>query len=97
LNFDKAGKITTDINGSFPAKNELGDAYGMKKASAIGKEWYEQAAAFADYCLGKTVSEVKGTALTQDGTAADTDLASSVSVHIGPFMNNVAKAYDFAK
>ena len=34
---------------SFPSKNELGGGYGMGKASSIGKEWNEQAAALADY------------------------------------------------
>jgi hypothetical protein len=54
INFSKEGKITSDINAEFQTKNELGDAYGMKKASSIGKEWNEQANAFAQYVVGKT-------------------------------------------
>jgi hypothetical protein len=69
----------------------------MKKASGIGKEWYEQADAFAKYCVGKTAADVKGIALTDDGHAADADLAASVTVHIGPFMTNVDKAAAAAK
>ena len=69
----------------------------MAKASSIGMEWNEQAAAFAAYALGKTAAEVKGIALTDDGRAADADLSSSVTVHVGPFMDNVAKAYAVAK
>jgi len=97
INFDATGTITTDLAGPFPTKNELGADYGMVKASSIGKEWNEQAAAFADYVVGKTVEEVKGIALTDEGLAADTDLASSVTVHIGPFMTVVEKAYNAAK
>jgi hypothetical protein len=37
----------------------LGDGYGMRSASKIGKEWNEQANAFAAYVIGKTVDEVK--------------------------------------
>lgn len=97
VTFSKEGKITSNPTGEFKTKNELGDAYGMKKASGIGKEWYEQAAAFAKYVIGKTVEEVKGIALTEGGLPADADLSASVTIHIGPFMENVAKAYERAK
>ncbi|GAB1477020.1 hypothetical protein MASR2M70_18560 [Bacillota bacterium] len=97
INFSKEGKITSDLTAALKTKNELGADYGMAKASGIGKEWNEQAAAFAKYVVGKTVAEVEGIALTEDGLAADADLAASVTVHIGPFMSNVAKAYEFAK
>jgi hypothetical protein len=91
------GTIATDLATTFDSKNILGDAYGMKKASSIGKEWYEQAAGFAAYVVGKSVAEVKGIALTEEGVAADSDLASSVTVHIGPFMSNVERAAALAK
>ncbi len=97
INFSKEGKITSDLTAALKTKNELGADYGMAKASGIGKEWNEQAAAFAAYVIGKTVDEVQGIALTDEGVAADADLAASVTVHIGPFMSNVAKAYEFAK
>ena len=38
VNFDTTGKLTTDINSEVKSKQELGDDYGMKKASAI-QEW----------------------------------------------------------
>ncbi|MGI6752167.1 MAG: hypothetical protein ACOX4U_06055 [Anaerovoracaceae bacterium] len=97
VKFSKEGKITSDLAAAIKTKNEMGEAYGMKKASSIGKEWNEQAEAFAKYVVGKTVSEVKGIALTEDGLAADTDLASSVTVHIGPFMENIERAFKAAK
>ena len=35
----------------------------MRGNSGIGKEWNEQANAFAEYIVGKTVDEVKGIAV----------------------------------
>ena len=70
---------------------------GMAKASSIGKEWYQQADAFAKYAVGKTVNEVNGITLSDEGTPADAELASSVTIHVGPFMNIIEKAYNMAK
>lgn len=97
VNFSTVGGVTSDLAAAVQTKQELGDAYGMKGSSAIGKEWYEQANAFAEYVTGKTVAEAKGIALTDEGVAADADLAASVSVHVGPFIANVEKAANSAK
>lgn len=96
VTFNKEGIITSDIKATYQTKQELGDAYGMKKASAIGKEWNEQANAFAEYVLGKTVAEVKGIALTE-GVPSDADLSASVTVHITDLIANVERAFNFAK
>lgn len=91
VTFDAKGAITADTSADVPSKNELGDAYGMKAASSIGKEWNEQAAAYAEYTVGKTVDEVNGTAV-EEGRAADADLAASVSIHITDFNTAITKA-----
>lgn len=91
VGFDTSGLITTDLSSPILTKNQLGDDYGMKKASSIGREWYEQAAGFAAYITGKTPAEVAGTALTEKGTAADADLATSVTINLGAFLELVAK------
>lgn len=96
INFTKEGKITSDINAAVPTKNELGDAYGMKKASKIGKEWNEQANAFAKYVVGKTVDEVKGIAVTEEGVPSGADLNTSVTVHISSFQSIIEKAANSA-
>ena len=70
VNFNAAGTITTDLSAAQPSKNELGADYGMGKVSSIGKEWDEQAAAFASYVTGKTVAEATGIAVTEEGNAA---------------------------
>jgi len=92
INFDKTGKITTDLTAEIKTKNELGEEYGMKKASSIGKEWNEQAAAFAAYCVGKTADEIAGIAAGEDGKAADADLAAGCTMHPGNFQWLMVKA-----
>jgi len=97
VNFNQEGMITSDLSITPKTKNELGDDYGMKVASAIGKEWYEQADAFANYVIGKTIEEVKGIALNEEGVPAESELVSSVTIHVGPFIEIVEKAYNSAK
>lgn len=92
INFSKEGKLLTDIATKFKSKQELGTEYGMLKASKIGKEWNEQANAFAAYVIGKTVDEVKGIAVDEESRPTDADLASSVTVHINEFIAGIEKA-----
>lgn len=91
VKFDTAGQITSDIQAAVATKNELGDAYGMKAASSIGKEWNEQAAAFAAYAVGKTADEIAATPLTGEGAAAP-DVVAGVTVHASPFIEGLVKA-----
>ena len=97
VNFNQEGEITTDLSISPKTKNELADEYGMKAVSGIGKEWYEQADAFAKYVVGKTVDEVKGISLDEEGTPTESELTSSVTIHVGPFIAVIEKAYHAAK
>lgn len=97
VKFDTKGQITNDIKAEVQTKQELKEGYGMKKASGIGKEWYEQANAFAAYATGKTADEVKGIAVDGEGKTSEADLASSVTVHVAPLMSIVAKAVANAK
>ncbi len=97
VTFDTAGKITSDTSVSIRTKNEMGEAYGMKKASPIGKEWNEQAQAYAEYVRGKTIDEVKGIAVTERGAPADTELSTSVTISIGAFNACIEKAINAAR
>ena len=92
ISFNASGALTTDTATTFPSKNELGDGYGMRKASSIGKEWNEQAAAMAQYAVGKTVDELKGIAVDGDGKATDADLSASVTLEIGEFVEGIEAA-----
>lgn len=93
--FDAEGQITTDLAAPVLTKNELGDAYGMRKASSIDKEWYEQAASFIEYVVGKTTADLADI-LAEDNTAADADLLASVTVHINDMQASVVKAVNDA-
>ena len=92
VNFDASGKITSDLNAAIKSKNELGEAYGMKRASKIGKEWYEQAAVFAKYVTGKTPSEVADIAVDEQGRPTGSDLRASVTIGIDDFQAILAEA-----
>ena len=53
------GTMSTDTtskyieNGLVVSKKTLGDKYAMRPASPVGKEWFEQAAAFDATLIGK--------------------------------------------
>ncbi len=87
ITFDASGKLTVKTDATFKTKDVIGDDYGMKSSSEIGKEWYEQAAAFAEYATGKTIDEVKGVAVDKEGVPTDEDLATSVTIHVGGFIS----------
>ena len=93
---DATGKITTDKATQFQSKYELDDAYGMRIASPIGKEWDEQADHFVAYCIGKTIDEIKGVALTEAGKAADADLAAGCTMTVTEYLAVVEKAVNNA-
>ncbi|MDD6683815.1 MAG: hypothetical protein PUE61_11760 [Clostridiales bacterium] len=94
--FDENGKLTTDKATEFLSKNELGDGYGMRKASSIAKEWNEQAAAFAAYCVGKTLEEVKNMPVNDKNKPADVDLAASCTLAVSEFLPGVEDAVNNA-
>lgn len=74
-------------NSRIKGKQELKEAYNMKGASPIGKEWYEQAAALVALLPGKTVSEVLGTADVLENGA---DLG--VTIKIGGYRSTLLEA-----
>lgn len=93
--FSADGTITTSVK-EFPSKNELGENYGMKEYSGIGKEWNEQVAAVAEYAVGKTVEELKNGAVDETGAVVDADLASSATIYIGGFISGIEDAVNNA-
>ncbi|MCI9147260.1 MAG: hypothetical protein HFG73_03175 [Hungatella sp.] len=97
VKFDGEGKITSDLTAGVKTKKQLGDDYGMKGASGIGKEWYEQAAAMEDYIIGKTAQEVAGIAVDEDEKPVDADLLAGVTVSIGGYQTAAVKAMENAE
>jgi len=100
VNFDATGKVTTDKTAMLKTKRELGDAYGMKAASGIKKEWYEQMNALETWMVGKTIEQVKAMKVVDsDGSkiADEADLKTSVTVGVEDFIAVVEKAVANAK
>ncbi len=85
-----------DAEKEFLTKAELGDDYNMVKFSDATLEWYQQAAAFEQYVLGKTAEEVEAmeTVVNEEGHEVTTDetLYASCSISIGDFKEAVVKA-----
>jgi len=90
--FDGKGVITSDLSADILTKNELGDNYGMKAYGNAKYEWYEQAAALANYAKGKTVAELKNGAVNEAGKAADADLASTATIYLGGYVAAIEQA-----
>jgi len=95
--FDANGVITSDLAAAIQTKNELGEAYGMKAYAGAKYEWNEQAAALAQYAVGKTVEELKNGAVDETGHAADADLASTATIYIGGYVAGIEAAVNNAQ
>ena len=95
--FDTTGAITSDITAEVLTKNELGDNYNMVAWGGAMAEWYAQVDAFEAYCIGKTISEIENGALTEDGYAADADLATSATINLFDCVNALLSAYTNAQ
>lgn len=100
VNFDAQGALQTDLAAAIQTKRQLGSSYGLKGASAIGKEWYEQADALQQWMTGQKAEEVLGmkTKTVSDSKYADeADLTSSVTIAVGQFLQALQSAYDNAR
>lgn len=84
------GKFTVE-KGAYKSKKELQGDYNMKGASPIGKEWFEQAAAFEAWCIGKTADEIKA-CVGDDMKPSDADLKAGCTITIVSIANNTANA-----
>ena len=95
--FDATGTPAAEGAAAVLTKNELGFDYGMVKynASAIGKEWFEQADALAQFAVGKTMEEVKSG--IAGGYASDVDLKTSASIYLGGYVAAMEAAVNNAK
>jgi len=95
--FDAAGAIAGEVNAAPQTKAELGEAYGMKAISPIGKEWNEQMDALAAWCVGKTPAEVLGMAFGENGKPTDADLIAGCTIYINDHLKALEKAVAAAK
>ncbi len=97
LSVSNTGSIGSPANTEYSTTKELGDSYGMRGASTIGKEWYEQVEAFEQYVIGKTIEEVNGIKTDNQGYAQENDLNSSVTISISDFQAAINKAVENAQ
>jgi predicted ATPase len=97
VEFDGTGTLTK-VPENILSKNELGDDYGMVAWGNAKYEWYQQAAALADYAEGKTVEQLKNGAIDESGKApAGSDLASSATIYLGGYVSAIEIAVANAK
>lgn len=75
--------------GKMDTKRGMGDSYGMKQASSIKKEWFEQADAFDAYAVGKTAAQLSKLSVGDDGK---TDAISGCTMAISGMLGNAVKA-----
>ena len=92
IGFDAAGALTSELTGEHPTKKELGDGYGMRGASTLGKEWYEHSAGYCSYLKGKTEKEVAD--IPADGS--DADLAALCTISIDALQKAAGDAFENA-
>ena len=81
--------IFSTVSGGIETKRQMGDGYGMKAASAIKREWYEQADAFDTFAVGKTAAELAATKLNAEGK---TDAVTGCTVAVSDVLKNAVKA-----
>ena len=96
VDFDATGALVSSISYPVLTRFEMGDTYGMRRASAIGREWNEQMLDFARWMVGKTPAQVIGMRLN-DGHPADADLTASVTINMISMLEAVARAAENAR
>lgn len=97
VSFDTEGKWLASEDTSNLTKVEKGEAYGMKAASGIGKEVFEQIASLEEYFIGKTPEEILAIETYQKDEShtavpAGDDLKSLVTITIGDYLAAFEKA-----
>ena len=79
-----------------PTKAEKKDEYSMKKASSIGKEWFEQNQAYDEWTVGKTAKEIAAMKVTTNEggktVTADKDLMTGCTMGVDSLQKVTATA-----
>ncbi|HBD62997.1 MAG TPA: hypothetical protein DC038_01030 [Clostridiales bacterium] len=102
VNYDENGVVTSDKTAEIKTKQELKEGYGMVKASSIGKEWFEQMAAFEEWMIGKTAAEIAGLKVKERDASHKAvpdvpELTSSVTITVDGYQSVVAEAIENAR
>ncbi len=93
---DAAAAFTADgkyvAADSFETKYEQGSNYGMVAYGGATKEWFEQADAFEDVVVGKTIDEVKALLGEDYYTGNDEVIKAGCTIGVIEFINAIEKA-----
>jgi len=96
---DKITEVSIDswYASSEAFKKDLGDDYGMRGRSEIGKEWFEQIAALEEWMVGKTIDEVLAMPFSvRDENHQEVpdveELKTSVTITVGDYLAAVEGA-----
>ncbi len=92
---DGTGAIAADAATEFTSKYDLKEGYNMKGASPIGKEWYEQIDVYEQWCIGKTVEEIKA-GVGADEYPTDEQLLTGCTIKTGDITKAVVDACEKA-
>ncbi len=96
VEFDLEGIMLNSKEDKIKTKKELGKAYGMSPASAIGKEWFEQIEALEDWMVGKLPAEVLIMEIVES-VPAEQDLKSSVTIKVDGYIDAFMQASELAR
>lgn len=92
---DATGTLAADTATTFTSKNDLKEGYNMKGASPIGKEWYEQIAAYEQWAVGKTADDIKA-GVGADAKPTDETLLTGCTIVVGDIAAAVVDACENA-
>jgi len=95
--YDAEGKVSADKTAAVLTKKELKENYGMKAKSPIGKEWYEQVAAFEKWMTGKAIGSITTLKVTESGKPDIPELTSSVTISVESLIAAVQEAGRYKK
>ncbi len=77
--FDGKGQFVNQSSGEIQSKRELGDNYNMKKASGIGKEWYEQINSLESWLVGKNIEEINKSIMSIGSYGTQNNYAENIA------------------
>ena len=80
-----------EFPGVYSTKKQLGIQYGLKAASSINSEWFEQIKGLENFAKGKTASELTGV-VGDDNFPTDSDLLSVCTIEVNELVANLVKA-----
>ena len=102
VNFDEDLKVSSNRDDVYKTKVELGDEYGMKGASQIGKEWFEQIAELEKWMIGKSIDEITSMKVVEKDASHPAvpdvaELTSTVTITVENYLAATLKAFENAK